>query len=552
MGLFQNERVPSMRAEDLRLEDLVSFSEGLVSLHGRRLILHDIHAMAQLRKDLVETVGPERSRRIFTRFGYYWGEADAAAMQRVVAWRNVAEWMRAGPQLHRLQGVANVEIRTFNLRDYGEFHFEVEWRESAEAEEQLIELGPSPDGGCWIMLGYASGYASYVLGAPVYFKETSCRGRGDKRCIAVGRDRKSWGDDAEVLSRDYHADDIKGKIDELSTELRKKTLELARQRKRLKRVGPLGDPNTAETRSKSFQQVLDAARRVARFDSSVLITGESGVGKEIVARFVHDNSPRSRKQFVAINCGALPETLLESELFGHKAGSFTGAVRDRAGLFEQAAGGTILLDEIGDVTPALQVTLLRVLQEKKIRRVGDNQFRDIDVRVIAATNRTLDKEVREGRFRDDLFYRLRVVEIHIPPLRERVVDILPLARFFVERLSKRLRLRRLAVEPECLRFLESYPWPGNVRELENALERAAVMSDDGWIRVEHLPPDMVDANVFGSGTASSLTKTLGETERDYVLAVLKSVDGNKTRAAKILGIGNTTLWRKLKEWGEQD
>ncbi len=540
-----------MRAEDLRLEDLVTFSEGIVSLHGRRLVLHDIHAMAQLRKDLVETIGGQQTRRILTRFGFYWGEADAAAMQRIVQWRNVAEWMRAGPQLHRLQGVANVEIKSFNLRDYGEFHIEVHWHESAEAEEQLIELGETAAGGCWITLGYASGYASYCLGSPVYFKETSCRGRGDKHCIAVGKDSKTWGEDAEVLSLDYQGDDIKGKIDEMATELRKKTLELARQRKKLKRVNPIAGPNTAETRSKSFQQVLDSARRVARFDSSVLITGESGVGKEVVARFVHENSPRSRKAFVAINCGALPETLLESELFGHKAGSFTGAIRDRAGLFEQASGGTILLDEIGDVTPALQVTLLRVLQEKKIRRVGDNTFRDVDVRIIAATNRKLDQEVREGRFRDDLFYRLRVVEVHIPPLRERVVDIMPLARFFVERLSKRLRIRRLAIEPDCLRFLETYPWPGNVRELENALERAAVMTDDGWIRVEHLPPDMVENDVFGSGTVSSLKRTLADTERDYVLAVLKTVDGNKTHAAKILGIGNTTLWRKLKEWGTE-
>ncbi len=540
-----------MRAEDLRLEDLVSFSEGLVSLHGRRLILHDIHALAQLRKDLVETAGVEHTRRVLTRFGYYWGEADAAAMQRIVQWHNVAEWLRAGPQLHRLQGMANVEIRTFNLRDYGEFHVEVVWHDCAEAEEQLIELGVSPHGGCWIMLGYASGYASYCLGSPVYFKEMSCRGRGDERCVAVGKDKKTWGEQADVLSQDFQSDDIKGKIEELSNELHKKTLELARQRKRLKRIGSVAGPDTAETRSKSFQQVLDTARRVARFDSSVLITGESGVGKEVVARFIHEHSPRSRKPFVAINCGALPETLLESELFGHKAGSFTGAIRDRAGLFEQAAGGTLLLDEIGDVTPALQITLLRVLQDKTIRRVGDDQFRNVDVRIIAATNRKLDQEVRDERFRDDLFYRLRVVEIHLPPLRERVVDILPLARFFIERLRKRFSLRRLAIEPACLRFLETYPWPGNVRELENALERAAVMTDDGWIRVEHLPPNMVEEDAFVGGSATRLTRTLAETERDYVLAVLKTADGNKTRAAKILGIGNTTLWRKLKEWGTE-
>jgi transcriptional regulator with PAS, ATPase and Fis domain len=271
-----------------------------------------------------------------------------------------------------------------------------------------------------------------------------------------------------------------------------------------------------------------------------------------VARFIHDNSARHRGHFLAVNCGALPETLLESELFGHKAGSFTGAIRDRAGLFEQASRGTILLDEIGDVPLSLQVVLLRVLQEKKVRRVGENQMRDVDVRVIAATNRNIEQEVRDNRFRDDLFYRLRVVEIHIPPLRERPEDILPLARFFVERLTVRLRLKKLSLDPACLRFLENYPWPGNVRELENALERAAVMSEDGWIREENLPPAMLDMGRQSAQYKAGGTKTLAEMEHDYVLAVLNSFDGNRTRAAKALGIGSTTLWRRLKEWGEQD
>jgi two-component system response regulator HydG len=350
--------------------------------------------------------------------------------------------------------------------------------------------------------------------------------------------------------KNYKVDDIQGKIEDLTNALRKRTLELVRQQKRLRHAELPGTVGFPQIRSKSFRQVLDVGRRVARFDSSVLITGESGVGKEVVARFIHENSVRKRAPFVAVDCGALPETLLESELFGHTAGSFTGAVRDREGLFEQAEGGTIFLDEIGDISLSLQVKLLRVIQEKQVRRVGENRVRDIDVRIIAATNRKLDREVREGRFREDLFYRLRVVEIHIPSLRERTEDILPLARYFTERLAGRMKFERLTLDAGCLPVLERHPWPGNVRELENAIERAAVMSDDGRIRLEHLPPSIVEPDKLKGGEPSGTTRTLSEMERDYVLAVLSSAGGNRTRAAKTLGIGATTLWRKLKEWGE--
>ena len=235
-------------------------------------------------------------------------------------------------------------------------------------------------------------------------------------------------------------------------------------------------PFLAVVRSKAFQNVLDMADRVARFDSSVLIRGETGVGKEVVARYIHAASNRSKSLMLSINCGALPETLLESELFGHKAGSFTGAIRDRVGLFEQAARGTILLDEIGDISPATQVKLLRVLQEREILRIGENIPRKVDIRIIAATNRNLDQAVSDGRFRVDLLYRLRVIEIEVPPLRERPEDILPLTRYFAEKLSKRLNLAHLRFDTACFDFFQSYAWPGNVRELQNAIERAAVLS----------------------------------------------------------------------------
>jgi len=539
-----------MNSEDLQLEDLVSFSEGLLSLHGRRLILHDIHAMAQLRKDLIDSLGEEQSQRILTRFGYYWGEADAAALKRVMNWKSFEEWLKAGPRLQMLQGVAKIKLKSLELKPSAGLRMEIIWENSVEAEEHLIEFGPSPKAGCWIMLGYASGYATFCLGKPVYFIEESCRSRGDAHCRGIGMDCDSWGDRARSFERNFSAEDIQGKIEELTAALRKKTRELARERKRSRRMESTSLPGLAEFHSESYRQIFDISRRVSRFDSSILITGESGTGKEVVARFIHDRSPRRLKPFVAINCGALPENLLESELFGHKAGSFTGAVRDRDGLFEQAHGGTILLDEIGDISPALQVKLLRVLQEKQIRRVGENQLRKIDARVIAATNRELKTEIHEGRFREDLYYRLRIIEIHIPPLRERREDILPLVRYFIERLKNQLKIRRLKLHPDSIKFLESYLWPGNVRELENALEMAAIMSEDGWIRPEHLPsmvtrpeenPALFDMNAPGP---------LARIEREYILFVMNFHDGNRTQAAKTLGISTTTLWRKLKEFEE--
>jgi two-component system response regulator HydG len=537
-----------MRAEDIRLEELMSFSEGVVGPHGHRLVFHDVNATAQLRKDLVETVGMDQARRILSRFGYFWGENDAAMVEQVFQLDDLTERLKAGPRLHDLLGVAKVELKTLAVDPEGRCRIDVIWHNSVEAEEHLIELGPSPDASCWMLQGYASGYASRCLGYPVYFTETTCRARGDDVCRALGMDRESWGAEADALQRNYQVDDIKGKIDDLTTALRRRTLELVRQQKRLRQTESASGLGFPQIRSKAFRQTLDVGRRVARFDTSVLITGESGVGKEVVARFMHESSPRKRAPFVAVDCGALPETLLESELFGHASGSFTGAVRDRAGLFEQAENGTVFLDEIGDVSLSLQVKLLRVLQERQVRRVGENRVRDIDVRIIAATNRRLEEEVREGRFREDLFYRLRVVEIHIPPLRARPEDILPLARFFIERLAERLKLERLTLDAACLPILERYPWPGNVRELENAMERAAVMCDDGRIRVEHLPPALLSPDAQGGGGPRGSARSLAEVERDHVRAVLDSVGGNRSRAAKILGIGTTTLWRKLKEW----
>lgn len=278
----------------------------------------------------------------------------------------------------------------------------------------------------------------------------------------------------------------------------------------------------------------------------MLVTGESGVGKERVARFIHDESARTGGPFVAINCGAMPEGLLESELFGHAKGAFTGATHDRPGIFEAAHRGTLLLDEIGEISPAMQVKLLRTLQEREVRRVGENTTRKVDVRVIAATNRDLPAEVQAGTFRQDLFYRLRVVELRVPPLRERRDDVLALARTFLIAAAERMGRKVTSLSPAAAAQLIRYDWPGNVRELENAIERAVALAKGSRIDVDDLPEEVGRAvpSIYVPGDVRSLE----DVERDYILAVVRANHGNKAAAAAQLKIGIATLYRKLKHY----
>jgi len=328
--------------------------------------------------------------------------------------------------------------------------------------------------------------------------------------------------------------------------LRVENTSLKREIRRRDRSGQ-GAPIGA---NQKWMDVLRLAEAVAPTESTVLIMGESGTGKEVVARYVHDLSRRTAGPFSSINCGALPEGLLESELFGHVRGSFTGAVKDKSGLFSAAAGGTFFLDEIGETTPATQVKLLRVLQHREVIPVGSTEAQPIDVRLIAATNRDLEEEIRRGNFRRDLFYRLNVIAIHLPPLRHRADDIPLLAGAFLARAAD-LRgepLKRLT-EP-AIDALQAYDWPGNVRELENALERAVILTRGDAIDVGALPERITErrAEAIVSDRAAA-NPTLETIERAYILWVLQNEQGNKTRTADVLGIDTSTLYRKLSRFG---
>ena len=311
-----------------------------------------------------------------------------------------------------------------------------------------------------------------------------------------------------------------------------------------------GDAARPIGRSKRFLDVLKTAETVAPTDSTVLVTGESGTGKEVLAKYIHEVSGRSEGPFVSINCGALPESLLESELFGHTKGSFTGAHRDKQGLFVAAKGGTFFMDEVGEMSPATQVKLLRVLQEREVIPVGATEAVPVDVRIVAATNRDLEEEIRRGGFRSDLYYRLNVITVHLPPLRDRGEDVPVLASFFLERFAGGRGRETPRLSQEAVDALSSYDWPGNVRELENALERAAVLTADGEIQTSALPTRITE-RAPQPLVAATLppNPTLEIVERAYIHWVLHSESGNKTRAAEVLGIDPSTLYRKLLRYG---
>jgi len=304
--------------------------------------------------------------------------------------------------------------------------------------------------------------------------------------------------------------------------------------------------------SRSWLEVLRLAETVAPTDSTVLIQGESGTGKEVIARYIHSLSNRTEGPCLSINCGALPENLLESELFGHVKGSFTGAVRDKQGLFAAARGGSFFLDEVGEMPPSLQIKLLRVLQEREAIPVGATEAIPVDVRIMAATNRDLEEEMRKATFRSDLFYRLNVIAINLPPLRERREDILLLIESFLQHLATEQQVEPKALSADTLDAVMVYEWPGNVRELENALEHAWVLSKANVIEPSALPERITKRKKEPLVSERSYANpTLDVIERAYIMYVLQSEGGNKTRAAEVLGIDPSTLYRKLSRYEEQ-
>jgi len=306
--------------------------------------------------------------------------------------------------------------------------------------------------------------------------------------------------------------------------------------------------------SEAMQKVFETVAQVSDLFANVLITGESGTGKELIARAIHFNSSRATGPFVAVNCAAIPETLLESELFGYVRGAFTDAKKDRRGLFQEATGGILFLDEISEIPLNLQAKLLRALEDKEIRPLGANQAEKVDTRVLSASNRILDDMVRQGTFRPDLYYRLNVIRVELPPLRERSEDIALLVDHFIRKFSDSARRKVTGIQEEALTALKNYSWPGNIRELEHTIERAVLLGRGSTVGIDDLPPQLAacgeSAVVLGAALAKQLT--LRDLEREYIGKVLQTTQGNKTEAARILGVDRTTLYRKLEDYKLKD
>jgi two-component system, NtrC family, response regulator HydG len=534
-----------MRVEELDLRELLELDPngGLIRFAGQRALVFDAVAQGLLRKELIDTFGVRVARGILSRFGYVHGRRMAEAMRAQFKWDSDEDWRRAGPRIYALQGL-------FRLEAGGPGSFAEgggTWHVSYEAEQHLLHLGRSEFPVCWTLCGLASGYLSFATGKEMVAVEDRCMGKGDSACRVTIKSVEEWGDSAADQLSFFKREGIDAALEEVTHALKLTERRLRERTRELARVARVEEgPEDLVARSPAMRRVVDLATTIAKVDSTVLVTGESGTGKERIARFVHDRSACADGPFIAVNCGAISESLLESELFGHARGSFTGATSDRAGLFEAANGGTLFLDEVGEIPASMQVKLLRALQEREVRRVGENRNRPINVRIVTATNKDLAAEIAAKRFREDLYYRLKVVELAVPPLRQRTEDLLPLARLFLAESSLRMKRPVDGLSAPAADQLLGYPWPGNVRELANVMERAVAVAKGHRIDLEDLPPEVRIA-VVPPAPGKSIRR-LRDVEKDYILAILESKRGNRTQAALQLGIGVATLHRKLNAY----
>lgn len=540
-----------MRISDLDSRELLEFDPdgGCIRFAGQRALLLDAVAMGVLRKYLVENVGETATRVVLTQFGFAHGWRMAEAIDATFTWDSDADRRLAGIRIHALGGLFRVERESKGpLSAEG-----IMLHSCYEAEQHLLHFGRSDVPVCWTVAGLISGYLSRSEGSEIYVLEDRCVGRGDAACHLFARTRQQWGEaraaELDVFDSLRLTDCLDVSLHSVTATLKAAESKLRAHRRVLKRVVPEAEaPLGIVAKSLAMRKVIDLTCRVAKVDSTVLITGESGAGKERIARLVHEQSPRAAGPFVAVNCGAIAENLLESELFGHAKGAFTGATQDRSGLFEAANTGTLLLDEIGEISPSMQVKLLRALQMREVRRVGENISRKFDVRLVAATNRNLDHAVASGAFRQDLYYRLKVVELHVPALRQRQNDILPLARALLADAAVRMKRKIVGIAPGAAEQLLRYRWPGNVRELENAMERAVAFARGNRVEVEDLPEEVRHAFPMPV-VMEGAVRPLEEIEKEYIIAALAVNDDNQTHTAAQLQIGVATLHRKLKSYG---
>ncbi|WP_230976334.1 sigma-54-dependent Fis family transcriptional regulator [Pseudothauera nasutitermitis] len=551
--------------ESADLRSLLRFSaeDGLIWLGENRMVLLHVAALSELRRELIASIGREQARRILTRMGFASGMRDAELARKTRSACSLAEAFAVGPQLHMLEGCVQVEpVRLDIDPDSGGFYGEFLWRHSWEAEAHVQQFGEVDHPVCWMMIGYASGYTSAFMGRFILFREEQCTATGTEHCRIVGKPAEDW-PDAHELTPYFEADTLVGRLLELREEMEAMRRSIVCPRRIPSLIG----------NSSGFRSAYDLMVKAAGTSVSVLLLGETGVGKERFARALHEMSPRRDAPFVAVNCAALPDELIESELFGVERGAFTGAHASRAGKFERADGGTLFLDEIGELPLAAQAKLLRVLQEGEIERLGDDHTRKVNVRLVAATNVDLRTAVAAGSFRKDLFYRLNVYPITIPPLRERAADIPPLAEAMMERFQTLHDKRIAGITDRAMHALKCHSWPGNVRELENVLERGVILAPhNGMIEVQHLflgatSEDEPHSGLNAAGTLEEHSVPpavpdlpaavldagldLESFEQALLQCAVERAEGNLAAAARLLGITRPQLDYRLKKTSRQ-
>lgn len=540
---------PVTSARDLWAKLRFDTRSGAVWLDEQRMMLLHTGALGALRAELIRSLGPERAAGLLMRMGYHSGVQDALIARRLVGDGPYEDVFLIGPALHQLEGAVEVEtVRSDIDVAAGTFDGEFLWHDGWEASSHLAEFGVSEACTCWNQIGYATGYVSAFLSRPVRFTETMCRSKGDPHCRITGE----AGPHVHELDAPFCPDDIGGEIARMAAEIR--TLREALE-------PSLPTPDLIG-RSPTFLKAFRLAERAAGTDIAVLLLGETGVGKEVFARWLHEHSPRAAKPFVAVNCGAIPHELIESELFGAEAGAYTGAQTARSGRFSRADGGTLFLDEIGDLPYPAQVKLLRVLQTGEIERLGSEKAQKVDVRLVAATNVDLARAVAEGRFRADLFYRLNPYPIDLPPLRERACDIPLFADALLARITARHRRPVRGLTDRAMAALKAYDWPGNIRELENVLERGVMLADPGGlIDVEAL--SLRGARLASGGATLGPDGTVSDRRMDDALReapdlnleahearlideALRRARGDAGEAARLLGLTRRQIDYRLK------
>ncbi len=543
-----------MNASDLHLLELLDFApaEGCIRFGDRRMLLWDADAFGNLRHELIESLGAHEARPILKRFGFANGYRDALSTKSLVNWGSDEEWWLSCPSLQCNEGKVQPEVKHLKVdRDDGIFEMEVVWNHSYEAEQHARVRGASSEPVCWTLTGFASGFATALMGQECIVIETECTAMGAPACRVLGKTRIAWGEQGTVVASDYQAHPLAKELQDREIELRQRAERLALREQEVERMS-LGRAAQRSVRSQNpeMKRVLALCDSVATSNSVALICGESHSGKAQVARCLHDESTRADGPFHRINCGALPEALLNSELFGHEVGTLPGTHQQKVGLFECAKGGTLVLEEVGQMSPSTQVTLLRALQENEIWPARATTPRAIDLRLITTTSRDLQQVSQEGGFRADLYYQLAAIHLEIPPLRLRPEDILPLARDYVHRSCQRSGLDSKTLSTKAAEILLEHGWPGNLTELQNAMERAVILAGPkSKIELEHLPPTLRSIRGDFARVQHDQVLSMAEIERRYVLEVLERYRGNRTRTAKALGIGANTLWRKLKGWG---